>query len=78
VEIISAGNGAGDEYKVKTGIAAPHVAGAVALYLNSHPGAGFEVLEALKVSCQGKSQSCPARNCGVENDYWPHMAYGYG
>jgi subtilisin family serine protease len=77
--IVSAGNNGTSSYSIKPGtsMAAPHVAGAVALYLSANPGATYEnVFNALTTTGDKPTLSNADRNCGTGE--WPNMAFGYG
>jgi len=75
--IVSAGNNGTDSYTVKSGIAVPHVAGAVALYISANPNATYDqVYEALTSTGDKPIVTDDDKSCGSTE--WPNMAFGYG
>jgi len=77
--VFSAGNTGTNSYTFKSGtsMAAPHVAGAVALYISANPFATYQQVEQALLSTGDRpSLSNADRLCA--NSEWPNMAFGYG
>ncbi|CAK4076293.1 unnamed protein product [Aphanomyces euteiches] len=68
------------QYWAGTSMAAPHVTGAIALYLAANPQATYdEVYEALKASANKTALVPTKQNCaGVSDQIYPNNNYGHG
>ncbi|RQM22335.1 hypothetical protein B5M09_009614 [Aphanomyces astaci] len=83
VDIRSASNVSDVDYLSNTGtsFAAPHVSGAVALYLSANKGASYdEVYTALANNVDTDTLTVPNNICGekIPNAQYPNNIYGYG
>ncbi|RHY39759.1 hypothetical protein DYB30_008929 [Aphanomyces astaci] len=83
VDIRSASNVSDVDYVTKSGtsFAAPHVSGAIALYLSANKGASYnEVYTALANNVDTDTLTLPNNICGekIPNALYPNNIYGYG
>ncbi|RHY99451.1 hypothetical protein DYB35_010036 [Aphanomyces astaci] len=80
--IRSAGSASDTAYATFSGtsMAAPHVAGAVALIVNANPGATYETVYKLLANTVDTATLKPSTaNCGgVDNSKYPNNDFGYG
>ncbi|RHZ34374.1 hypothetical protein DYB37_013511, partial [Aphanomyces astaci] len=82
VRIRSAEKFKDDSFSLKSGtsMSAPHVAGAIALYLSANKGASYDqVYKALTENADTDTLTPPDKTCGgIANTKYPNNLFGYG
>ncbi|RHY90919.1 hypothetical protein DYB35_013866 [Aphanomyces astaci] len=81
-DIRTAGHFSDDGYSLGSGssLAAPHVSGAIALYLSAHKGASYDqVYRALTENVDTDTLTPPNKTCGgIPNTQYPNNLFGHG
>ncbi|RHZ39366.1 hypothetical protein DYB26_011973, partial [Aphanomyces astaci] len=82
VRIRTSGHSSDDGYSLVSGssFAAPHVSGAIALYLSANKGASYDqVYRALTENVDTDTLTPPNKNCGgIPNTKYPNNLFGHG